>query len=81
MVVGDDQVDAELAGQRGRVVRGRAAVGGHDDVRAGRGELGHDGWTQAVPVHEAIRQADAWLDADHAQPVASTAAELTPSAS
>ena len=67
VVVGNDQIDAELAGQSGGGVRGGAAVRGDDDVCAGVGKLLDDGRGQAVAVDEAIRQAHVGLDAHHAQ--------------
>src|SRR5262249_22514883 len=67
VMVGDDQVDAKLAGQIGGFVGGGAAVGGDDHLCAGVSQLLDDWRGETVAVDEAVGQAHVRIDADHAQ--------------
>src|SRR5438552_176368 len=55
VVVGDDEIDAELARERGLAHGGDAAVDGHDDARPIRGELAERLAVEAVPLLVAVR--------------------------
>src|SRR2546425_2352170 len=55
VVVGDDEIDAELAREQGLAHGGDAAVDGHDDARPVRGELAERLAVEAVALLVAVR--------------------------
>src|SRR2546425_12289499 len=55
VVVGDDEIDAELARERGLPHGGDAAVDGPDDARPVRGELAERLAVETVPLLVAVR--------------------------
>ena len=53
-MVGHDEIDAELASERGLLHRGDAAVDAHDDLRAVRRELPQRHGVEAIALFIAI---------------------------
>ena len=81
MVIDDHDIDAERLRFRQRLDAGRAAIDGHQERRAARGERSYRFDIRAVALEQPVGNMDERLDAGRRRKRASNAAEVAPSTS